>query len=474
VPTAAQRTVLGLALAVCLGKGLFIAAVTPPFQTPDEYGHYDYVLYLSYIRWGAFLAGDVARPTGYNDITTDELWAVTRATGTEGHLRHGAARVIPPVREQLAAGASVVPGDSHARLRTRTVVPAQFNYPVLYYGAAAGLANATRVFTHNPVVTYYVVRFASLAMTLVTVWLIWWMAVRSGFGTFPLAAATAFIALHPQLGMLATSVQSDVLTILLTTLAGACALAYASSPSRRRAAVLGVVIGALLLTKLHAAVAVAVAGAVVIAWNRRTGPGRAVMSDLATMAAVGTVVGAWWYVRAYLLYGSATGMVGEFRTAHFAGRRHNLRAWLGQWRLTVQSFWGMWGWLEIPLPGAYYTALAWLTGLSAIPLADRRAAPVASPERMTTLVFWTVLVVTYAAIMAVVAMSIGPEHNNQGRHWMPLVAAPALVLAAACARVERRAPMLARVMVAAWCLVLLAANVSLIRATSAFFGGYFL
>ncbi|HTU99949.1 MAG TPA: hypothetical protein VMF13_05400 [Luteitalea sp.] len=39
-----QRLVLALGLVACLLKGVVTAAVTPPFQTPHEYGQYDYVL----------------------------------------------------------------------------------------------------------------------------------------------------------------------------------------------------------------------------------------------------------------------------------------------------------------------------------------------------------------------------------------------------------------------------------------------
>ena len=36
-------------------KGVALAFFIPPFQTPDEYGHYDYVLYLSKVPVGRFL-----------------------------------------------------------------------------------------------------------------------------------------------------------------------------------------------------------------------------------------------------------------------------------------------------------------------------------------------------------------------------------------------------------------------------------
>lgn len=470
-----QRTVLWVALAVCLLKGLLAAVVTPAFQTPDEYGHHDYVLYLSHIRWGAFLAGDIARPTGYNDITTDELWAVTRATGTESHLRDGVLhRPLPLLSEQIAAGRGFVPSDTHEQLRTKVVVAPQFNYPLLYYGMAAALVRVVRVFTPNPVVAYYVVRLASLALILLTVAFVWRTAVLA-FGPnqwLPVALASFFTALQPQLGMLGTSVQSDVLTIALVTLAGSVASAYAIAPARGRAAALGGLIGLLLLTKIHAAAAVAAAVTALIVWTRRRHGLLGVLWHLVPAAALAAALGLWWYARSYILYDNPTGMVGDFKTAQFSGKRENVKAWIAQWRLTVESFWGKWGWLEVPLPGWHYTALGWLSGVSVLPVTAalmKRPPPI---SHTPMLAYWVVLSVAYAGIMVVVAALVGPVHNNQGRHWLPLVAVPALVLAVAGAVLQERSPALARLFLATWCVILLAANLRLALATSAFYGGY--
>lgn len=266
-----SRTIVVAALLACLAKGLLASWATPPFQTPDEYGHYDYALYLSHIDPLDFLAGRITRPTAYHDITTDELWAVTRATGTELHLR-GSGRVhpLPGVRQQLAAGATFIPSDTHETLRRATVVPAQFNYPVLYYGSVAVLVKGVRLVTPNPVAAYYVARTASLGLLLLTVWFAWRTATvvfaDVGHGPPAVALSTLLVALHPQLTMLGTSVQSDMLTVLLVTVAGWYAARLATTPSVRDSTMLAVVTGALLLTKLHAALVVGVAASALLAW----------------------------------------------------------------------------------------------------------------------------------------------------------------------------------------------------------------
>ena len=465
-----------MGLLACLVRGAFVAAATPPFQTPDEYGHYDYVLYLSYIDWGRFLAGNVAPPVGYNDVTTDELWAVTRATGTEPHLRgQGLPARLPALERQLEAGATYEPTDSHDALSTKVVVAPQFNYPILYYGSAALMVKGLRVLTRNPVLAYYLVRSASLVFVLLTVWLTWRIA-RVMFGSddwLPTAFSVAFVALQPQLGMLGSSVQSDVLTITLTTLAGYVAVRYAQTPTRRLALVQGAVIGLLFLTKLHAAAAVAGAFAVLVAFPvRHRAHVRTAVLDLAVAAGVAAIIGVWWYVRAFVLFGSAVGMVGDFKTAGFGGPRQNVRAWLAQWRLTHESFWGMWGWLEVPLPRAYYTTLSWLSAISLLPLVRRAPfmgwrAPAAAP-----VVYWVALAIAYTGIMGAVAALVGPVHNNQGRHWLPIVAALALLLGYAGGVLTSRSRTLGYLLLTLWCLALTAANVQLTHDTSVFYGGY--
>ncbi len=274
MPTASQRLVLVLALALCVVKGVLVAVVTPPFQTPDEYGHYDYVLYLSHIDWKRFLVGDVARPTGYNDVTTNELWAVVRATGTEGHLRgEGLTRPLPSLARQLEAGRGFTPSDSHDALSTKTVVAPQFNYPILYYGGAALLVKIVRLQTSNPVVAYYCVRLGSLLLVLLTVYWVWrtTLLLQRSSDWLPSAYAVGFVSLQPQLSMLGTSVQSDTLTVALTATAGTLSARYALRPDLRAACALGGVVGLLLLTKVHAAAAVAIATAVLIGQVRRGG-----------------------------------------------------------------------------------------------------------------------------------------------------------------------------------------------------------
>ena len=473
--SAGQRLVLALGLVACLLKGVFTAAVTPPFQTPDEYGHYDYVLYLSYIDWREFLMGRVARPTGYNGVATEELWAATRATGTESHLRgQGFTRPARTFTQQVDAGDGFVRVDTHAALAGITIVAPQFNYPVLYYGSASVLVRLVRLFTTNPVIAYHVVRACSLLLLAATVFLAWRTAIVM-FGShdwLPVGVTTAFVALQPQLGMLGTSVQSDMLTVTLVTWAACLAVGYDRAPRVGLAVWQGVVIGALALTKIHAAAAVAVAFTTLIAWHQFRTRGRQPFVHLVVAGSVAAVLGLWWYVRAFVLFGSTTGMVGDFRTAQFVGRRQNVRAWMAQWPYTWDTFWGVWGWAEIRMPDVVYTAIGWMSALSVVPAlrpAAVRGVWRASAQGSTW--YCLALVLSYAGIMAVVAATIGPIHNNQGRHWLPIVIAPALILGSIGVTTTGRWRPAGYALLAIWCVALAATNVVLLVITSRYYGG---
>ena len=130
------------------------------------------------------------------------------------------------------------------------------------------------------------------------------------------------------------------------------------------------------------------------------------------------------------------------------------------------------GWLEVPLPRAYYTTLSWLSAISLLPLVRRAPfmgwrAPAAAP-----VVYWVALAIAYTGIMGAVAALVGPVHNNQGRHWLPIVAALALLLGYAGGVLTSRSRTLGYLLLTLWCLALTAANVQLTHDTSVFYGGY--
>lgn len=114
--------------------------------------------------------------------------------------------------------------------------------------------------------------------------------------------ATGVVCLNPMVVAMASSIQNDVLALVLAV----TAMTITAEPqplTRPKAALLGLLTGAALLTKITVAPAVIVVGLVLIL--RRTS-----MARLATVCVVALTVSGWWFARNVFLYGDLTGRAG--------------------------------------------------------------------------------------------------------------------------------------------------------------------
>jgi D-alanyl-D-alanine carboxypeptidase (penicillin-binding protein 5/6) len=149
---------------------------------------------------------------------------------------------------------------------------------------------------------FYVVRVVGLLELMALALVVWRLAGKALPGR-PAAAlvAAAVVGLNPMLLAIAASVQNDVLAILL----GGVALDLASSRWSRghvQAAVVGVIVGVALLTKVTVW-PVAVVLAVWFAW-------RAGVRSLVLYGLSAALVSGWWFIRNLHLYGDLTGKRG--------------------------------------------------------------------------------------------------------------------------------------------------------------------
>jgi D-alanyl-D-alanine carboxypeptidase (penicillin-binding protein 5/6) len=149
---------------------------------------------------------------------------------------------------------------------------------------------------------FYAARAVGLVELLLLVVVVWRLTQKSLPGRPGAAAlAAAAVGLNPMLLAMSTSIQNDTLAILLA----AAAVDVATSgeeAGRRRAFVVGLLVGLAMLTKITAWPAGAVLGAWLL-WRRGW---RAV----ALYAATVLVVAGWWFVRNLDLYGDLTGRGG--------------------------------------------------------------------------------------------------------------------------------------------------------------------
>ena len=193
---------------------------------------------------------------------------------------------------------------------------------------------------------------------------------------------------------------------------------------------LGFILGLAALTKLSGLALLGLSGLVLawIAWRRRSW-GYLLTGGL-VVGGLAVAIAGWWYVRNVWLYGDLTGLSAMFQVV---GRRDGLAtsagALWGEFAGVRASFWGLFGWFSLPLPGPVYRLLDGLSLLGAAGLAmwlvRQRNAGEQTGRRAVLdvglLLLWTAMVI----VSLVRWTSLTP--GSQGRLLFP--ALPAIVLA---------------------------------------------
>lgn len=427
-------------LSVALLKSVATLWSVPPFQAPDEYGHYDYVLYLSHVSPAAFVRGDHLRNVELAPLAfaTREVRCLAEASGAAAHF-DDARRFRPHSWSDTTSRAGACRDiDTAAEVSAATELNLLLNHPPLYYATAAAVVRVLRGAGVDPFTIYSVIRLFSIILFVATLWLAWLLTRRLRLAPVAAAAVLIFVALQPQLTLLAVSVQPDMLGLLLVTAATLALVDTATTGRRTSAAAFGGLVGLLLLTKLHLALPLAAGGigASLAAslvhrspWRRQAG--------LVTSATVPALaVGGWWYVRSAWLFDNVVGVMtsaphpeaGEgallARAAHFATSR------LGD---TFLSYWGRWGWLDFgfefeAIPGLLALSLAPLVVVVVFAALGLGSSHTRAADRLdgigVALVIGTLAV--FAVEMFAITLWAGPV-NDQGRHWLPFVVAQGLL-----------------------------------------------
>ncbi len=244
------RAFVAAIFALHLAFALFYVAAIPPLSGPDEYAHVRYVRQL---------------------------------------VEERALPVLTDVRQTRD---------------TRTGAIAQ--HPPLSYLLGAPLYLAARVGGED--LAARALRLASVALGAGTL-AVFWLLLRENFPNrrelWP--AALAFAALLPHFLLLSSVWNNDGLLIFLSTLWLLYFLRLtrdAEAQTPRGWAFLGLLWGALLLTKATALVyVVPVALFLVFQLARRQRGARAVVTHLGAFMVPGLLIGGWWFVRFYFMIG---------------------------------------------------------------------------------------------------------------------------------------------------------------------------
>ena len=442
--TVVVRTIMALALL----KGLVLVWLIPPFQAPDEYGHYDYALFLSKVNPVAFLRGDAVQTRRLSDIhyTTRELIAVVEATGMRPHMDDAIVVRHRPSFLDARRRVSVLPTEDTAETLYRVpTLNNVFNYPPLYYGLLGVVLRLLDALGLDPVSKDYAARVCSVLLLLATLAI---AARLLGALRLPgsVGAITLFaIACHPELSMMSASVQPDMLSLLLVTVALWLLQRSLVHLSPAVACGFGVSLGLLLLTKVHTVPPLAFGALATLGLRagRRAVPLGSAASATFWAGSTALLVGGWWYVRSRGTFDNWLGLV-EWQTMSDVSPSfgENLAVWFRYaLPMTFRSYWGVWGWFDYGLPDWTLPILAAVSVMPALLLVLRFRIAVghwswgrgAARVRRSVPRLWLFAVVltlgAYVVEMLYIAGVMGMVHA-QGRQWLAFALPQMLYLCA--------------------------------------------
>lgn len=241
-----------------------------------------------------------------------------------------------------------------------------------------------------------------------------------GSWAVPLTAA-AFVAFHPMYLFISSSATNDA---LIAPLGGAAT--YLSvrimrgRDDTRHLALLGLALGAALLTKLSGLIFMPLA-LLALVLRARTTRQRAWLLLGLPFGLAGIVAG-WWYMRNYLLTGDPLGLAPFINVV---GQRETglVQLWAERWSL-LYSFWGLFGAFTVLMPLPVYWALLALSGV-ALAGAGLGIGKARSGPRSVAALLALAVVLNLAAVLLWTSRTMG----SQGRLLFPSLAALAALVA---------------------------------------------
>jgi len=341
----AARWALALVLALYLALGVAYSLVNPIFESPDEALNYANIRYL---------------------VEERRLPVIEPDRPTKAHH--------PPLYYTLGALlVSWVPNDNYDAVVERV-------NPFWAYRPWEPGGDNKCLYLHDPALEgfpyrdvalgVHLVRFLSLLMGAGTVLAVYGTAREMAGGRLCVAVgAAAMVAFNPMFLFISGSVHDDALANLV-----AAATLYVTArflvrgATARRAALLGLLVGLGILTKLTCLLVVPTVGLALL-YRPLADRGRAGWREAARLAGIALglalALGGWWFARNLLLYGEPTSMVRQTGVWGVRENAPDLVAAARELGFLHDSLWGVFGYGQVPLPRPVY-GLARLVGLAAL------------------------------------------------------------------------------------------------------------
>ncbi len=331
-----RPTIRNLLAAFVLLASLF-SFVTPPFEAPDEIWHYAFVQHLVTLR-----ALPVAEPD------TQALW---RQQGTQAPAYYAGAAMLTALIDQSDFPEVFARANPH---RAIGEPDAAINRNYLIHHR-----QAERFPWRHSVLALHVARLFSVFLGAVTVFAVY-RSLRLILTPDDALLGAAFAAFLPQFVFISASVSNDTAinaaaALVLWQLTAM--LAERGRPRRSRLLKLGVTLGLALLSKLSGLGLVGVSAVAVLwlAWRSRSV--RSILDAALWTGLPAVLLAGWWYVRNWRLYRDL--LAWEMWEANILLRviPAGPSQILGELGGLERSFWGLFGWLNLPYPSWVYLAL---------------------------------------------------------------------------------------------------------------------
>ncbi len=411
----AERALLVAVILLFAGLGFWYSLVVPPFEKPDEVYHYAFARHLAQGNPLPVQTTEAAGPW-LHEGTQAPLYYFLLGRLIAGIDQRDFDR-LNVQNPQVNLGVPLSPGNKNLMLYSSRPLPL----------AGTNLA-------------VHVGRWFSLALGCLALLLTYLTAQLAFPSRSPLPLLTVLlVAAIPQVAFIFSSVSNDSMITVISL-----AVIYWLARLVVRTAdtpvvwwewgVLGVLLGLAALSKLQGLVLLAPAGLTILwaAWQRRSW--RLFVNAAALVAVPAVAVAGWWYWRNYVLYGE---WLAANRLLTITGLRTAPRTWngfIGEMNGLRYSFWGLFGWFNIPLSGWIYKTLDAVTllafaGLAVSGIQQWRRGPLnwldAPAARVRLFLgIWVVILVAFMVYWSTFATS------SQGRLLFPMLSAFAALLIA--------------------------------------------
>jgi len=387
-------------LCLALAQGLLYASLTPPWQAPDEPGHFEYAWTLARLR-------RIPSPEDADADLEQEMIASLY------EWRYGEL-IDRPLPEQMPSRIRDLP-------RYLFVVPARTirtgRFSLAYLWTALFLVPFAG---QDLVFQLYVARLSSVCIYLAIVW--------AAFDTlrelFPrrldlAVLVAAFVALNPQHAFINSIVGDGPLAEFFVLLAFACWVRlYARAPSPL--AVLGIVLGTVggMWTKTTAVFMLGVdliLGAwYALKWTRWTA-GRVALALLALVLVAAAI---WVWIDSPLGVRVRSKIQAFVAPSEWAWYDVKGMTFGEALLSTYDSFWANFGWMSLPIDPRWYGAVWAVSGLAAVGWLAGRGDPRPGASALSALTLLVAVgVYTWSALLS----KAGSYYQGQGRYLYPAI-----------------------------------------------------